>query len=187
MKILNLTLLLGLCVQTHSLYAQRHYEGISALEANYGLNIFGRSNTNLNISVSKYRNRTTMWKLGLNYLEKSYDYSYEDNSQEVPREISFSSTAKDYYLDGVYLKTVATNLSSLYLNLGLGAFIGVEAYKKQDDKYNFLFGPKAELELEYFISGRIALLGRVKQYWSPFSYASKWNTVWNAGVKVLIY
>ena len=42
-------------------------------------------------------------------------------------------------------------------------------------------------ELEYFVSPRVAILGRVKQYWSPFSYASKWNTVWNLGVKVLIY
>lgn len=185
MKILNLTLLLVLCACTHSVYAQRHYAGVSALEFNYGLNIFGRSNTNLNLSVSKYRNRTTMWKIGLNYLEKSYDYSYEN--KEVPKTVYFSSTAKDYYLDGLYAKTVATNLSSLYLNLGIGAFIGVETYKKQDDEYDFLLGPKIEAELEYFITGRIALLGRIKQYWSPFSYASKWNTVWNAGVKVLIY
>lgn len=187
MKILNLTLLLVFCACTHSVYAQRHYAGISAIEANYGLNIFGRSNTNLNFSVSKYRNRTTYWKIGLNYLEKSYNYSYEDNSLEVPSIISFSSTAKDYYLDAAYFKTVATNLSSLYFSLGLGAFTGVEAYKKHDDKYDFLLGPKVEAELEYFVTGRVALLGRIKQYWSPFSYASKWNTVWNVGVKVLIY
>ena len=161
MRLLKLTLLLVLCACTHSVYAQRHYVGISALEVNYGLNIFGRNNTNLNLSVSKYRSRTTI--------------------------VSFSSTAKDYYIDAAYFKTVATNLSSLYFSLGLGLFTGVEAYKKQDDKYDFLLGLKIEPELEYFVSPRVAILGRVKQYWSPFSYASKWNTVWNLGVKVLIY
>lgn len=72
MRLLKLTLLLVLCACTHSVYAQRHYVGISALEVNYGLNIFGRNNTNLNLSVSKYRSRTTYWKIGLNYFEKSY-------------------------------------------------------------------------------------------------------------------
>lgn len=187
MRLLKLTLLLVLCACTHSVYAQRHYVGISALEVNYGLNIFGRNNTNLNLSVSKYRSRTTYCKIGLNYFEKSYNYSYESNTTEVPTIVSFSSTAKDYYIDAAYFKTVATNLSSLYFSLGLGLFTGVEAYKKQDDKYDFLLGLKIEPELEYFVSPRVAILGRVKQYWSPFSYASKWNTVWNLGVKVLIY
>ena len=84
MRLLKLTLLLVLCACTHSVYAQRHYVGISALEVNYGLNIFGRNNTNLNLSVSKYRSRTTYWKIGLNYFEKSYNYSYESNTAEVP-------------------------------------------------------------------------------------------------------
>lgn len=118
MRLLKLTLLLVLCACTHSVYAQRHYVGISALEVNYGLNIFGRNNTNLNLSVSKYRSRTTYWKIGLNYFEKSYNYSYESNTTEVPTIVSFSSTAKDYYIDAAYFKTVATNLSSLYFSKG---------------------------------------------------------------------
>lgn len=92
MRLLKLTLLLVLCACTHSIYAQRHYAGISALEVNYGLNIFGRNNTNLNLSVSKYRNRTTYWKIGLNYFEKSYDYSYENNSTEVPTIETYSTS-----------------------------------------------------------------------------------------------
>lgn len=104
MRLLKLTLLLVLCACTHSVYAQRHYVGISALEVNYGLNIFGRNNTNLNLSVSKYRSRTTYWKIGLNYFEKSYNYSYESNTAEVPTIVSFSSTAKDYYIDAAYFK-----------------------------------------------------------------------------------
>lgn len=187
MRILKLTILLVLCVCTHSIYAQRHYTGVSALEANYGLNIFGDNGNNLSLAVSKYRNRTTYWKIGLNYFEKSFDYSVSAESEEQPEVISINRKARDYYIDGAYYKTVATNLSSLYFNLGLGAFTGVEAYKEEKDKYDYMLGLKIEAELEYFISGRMAILGRVKQYWSPFSDISKWNTVWNIGVKVLLY
>ena len=72
MKIAKWTIILVLCVCTHSIYAQRHYSGVSALEINYGTNIFGSSGNNLNISYSKYKNRTTYWKVGINYFDKSY-------------------------------------------------------------------------------------------------------------------
>lgn len=182
----KLTLLLVLCAYMHNLYAQRHYAGVSALELNYGQNILGSNNHNASLSFSKYRNRTTYWKVGLNYFEKSFDYSYEDGSLEVPEFKSVNRIARDYYIDAAYFKTVTTNLSSLYFNLGIGVFTGVESYKKVDDEYEFLVGPKVEAELEYFVSGRVAFLGRVKQYWSPFSH-SEWNTVWNVGIKVLLY
>lgn len=52
MRILKLTLLVVLCACTHSLYAQRHYAGVSALEFNYGMNMFGDCDNNLSLSVS---------------------------------------------------------------------------------------------------------------------------------------
>lgn len=187
MRILKLTLLVVLCACTHSLYAQRHYAGVSALEFNYGMNMFGDCDNNLSLSVSKYKNRTTYWKIGLNYFEKSFDYKMENGSQEQSEIVSVNRTARNYYLDGVYYKTVASNLSSLYFNLGLGVFTGVESYKEDKDKYDYMLGPKLEAELEFFISGRMALLGRVKQYWSQFSDINEWNTVWNVGIKFLLY
>lgn len=187
MKKITLTLFLVLCTSVHALYAQRHYAGVEALEMNYGLNIFGRSDNNLNFSYSKFKNRTTYWKVGLNYFEKSFNYNYEDVSLGDPEMITLDRKAKDYFLDAVYAKTVATNMTSVFFNLGLGAFTGVEAYKEESTEYDFLLGAKIEAELEYFISGRVALLGRVTQYWSPFSDISQWNTTWNVGVKVLLY
>lgn len=188
MNIKKLTLLLVLCACIQGLFAQRHYAGISALELNYGQNIFGSNNHNASLSFSKYLNRTSFWKIGLNYFEKSFDYGYEDLTLEVPEYRSVGRLARDYYIDAAYFKTVATNMSSVYLNLGLGLFTGVEAYKELGDKYEYeyLVGPKLEVELEYFVSGRVAFLGRVKQYWNPFS-KTPWNTVWNVGIKVLIY
>lgn len=169
-------------------FGQRHYAGVHGIECNYGLNVFGRSNTFLNISVSKYTTRMTHWKLGLNYFEKSYDYHYEDPSLLDSQNTTVYSTAKDYYLDGVYSRTVATNLSNLYLNLGIGAFTGAEAFKSDEGKkYDFLLGPKIEVETEIYLLPKVALIGRLMQHWSPFSGIAEWNTVWNVGVKVLIY
>lgn len=102
MRILKLTLLVVLCACTHSLYAQRHYAGVSALEFNYGMNMFGDCDNNLSLSVSKYKNRTTYWKIGLNYFEKSFDYKMENGSQEQSEIVSVNRTARNYYLDGVY-------------------------------------------------------------------------------------
>lgn len=188
MNIKKMTLILVMCACMHGLYAQRHYAGVSALELNYGQNIFGSNNHNGSLSFSKYRNRTTYWKVGLNYFEKSFDYGYEDLSLETSEFKTISRLARDYYLDASYFKTVATNMSSLYLNLGLGLFTGVEAYKELEDKYEYeyLVGPKIEAELEYFVSSRCGFIGRVTQYWNPFS-KSAWNTVWNVGFKVLLY
>lgn len=187
MKTTKWTILLVLCACTHSLYAQRHYSGVSALEVNYGLNFFGGSGNNFNLSYSKYKNRTTYWKIGLNYFDLSYDYQYEDLSFGAPILTVFNKKSRSYYLDALYAKTVATNLSSLYFNVGLGTFTGVENYEEQENEYNFLLGLKIEAELECFVSSRVALLCRVKQYWNPFSDIRKWNTVGNIGIKVLLY
>lgn len=187
MKTTKWTILLVLCACTHCLYGQRHYSGVSALEANYGLNIFGKSGNDFNLSYSKYKNRTTLWKVGLNYFDRSFEYQYEDLSLDAPVLTVFNRKAQSYYIDALYAKTVATNMSSLYFNVGLGVFSGVETYQTGENEYNFLIGPKVEAELEYFVSGRVALLARLKQYWNPFSDLGKWNTIWNVGVKVLIY
>lgn len=176
--------LLCLCYAQEN-WAQRHYAGVSGIEANYGLNMFGRSNTHLSIGYSKYRNRTSYWKLGLNFFEKSFSYTppVEPGNEEQ----RISSTGRDFYIDANYYKTVATNLTSLYFSLGIGAYTGVEYYKNPDKEYDYILGPKIGAEIEYFIMPRIALLGKIDQYWSPFSDLSHWNTIWNVGIKVLIY
>lgn len=188
MNIKRMTLMLAMCAFIHCLYAQRHYAGVSALELNYGQNIFGSNDHNASLSFSKYRNRTTYWKIGLNYFEKSFDHGYEDLSLEVPEFKTIGRLARDYYIDASFFKTVATNMSSLYFNLGVGLFTGVESYKELEEKYEYeyLVGPKIDAELELFVSSRFAFLGRVMQYWNPFSKGA-WNTTWNVGVKVLLY
>lgn len=51
--VISVTLLL--C--TANAFAQRHYENISALEINYGTNIFGDADNYTSLSFSKYINR----------------------------------------------------------------------------------------------------------------------------------
>lgn len=93
---------------------------------------------------------------------------------------------KDFYVDGGYYRTLASNLKSVYWSIGLGGFIGTEYVRHPDKEYNFIIGPKLETELEVFILPRTALLARIQQHWNPLSI-DKWNTVWNVGIKILLY
>lgn len=93
---------------------------------------------------------------------------------------------KDFYVDGGYYRTLASNLKSVYWGIALGGFIGTEYVRHPDKEYNFIIGPKLETELEVFILPRTALLARIQQHWNPLSI-EKWNTVWNVGIKILLY
>lgn len=176
---------------TENVIAQRHYENVAALELNYGTNIFGDADNYCNLSFSRYINRKSYWKAGLNYFEKSYEYT-----PALPEVLLINEgtallspshdTGKDFYADGSYYRTLATNLKSVYWNVGIGGFIGTEYVRHPDKEYSFIIGPKLETELEVFILPRMCLLARLQQHWNPLSL-QKWNTVWNAGIKVLLY
>ena len=62
----------------------------------------------------------------------------------------------------------------------------VASFIASEKFYNFIIGPKLETELEVFILPRTALLARIQQHWNPLSI-DKWNTVWNVGIKILLY
>ena len=162
-------------------HGQRHYQGVSGIELNYGTNIFQGTGNYVNLSYSKYINRKSYWKIGLNYFEKRYDYTV-DNATNLKQE----DKGKDLYLDASYNYTIATNLESLYWNIGAGAFLGAEYAKYSENEYQFILGPKIETELEIFIFPRVAILTRLQQHWNPLSL-QKWNTAWNIGIKFLLY
>lgn len=165
-------------------YAQQHYKGVSALEVNYGTNIFGDADNYFNLSYSRYINRKSYWKIGANYFEKTYDYSVTLTEGEIP--LTREAKGKDIYVDGSYHYTLASNLKSVYLGLSIGAFTGVEHTRHPDEEYQFIIGPKIGTEMEIFILPRMALLAGIQQYWNPLSF-HEWNTVWNIGIKALLY
>lgn len=182
---------LSLLLCTVSAFAQRHYENIPALELNYGTNLFGNAGNYYNLSFSRYINRTSYWKAGLSYFEKPYEctpnlpqVSTLNSEETIPETIH--DKGKDFYVDGGYYRTLASNLKSVYWGIGLGGFIGTEYVRHPDKEYNFIIGPKLETELEVFILPRTALLARIQQHWNPLSI-DKWNTVWNIGIKILLY
>ncbi len=166
------------------IFAQQHYKGVSGIELNYGTNIFGHANNYLNLSYSKYINRESYWKIGTNYFEKQYSYATSQTNN--PDQLIQKATGKDIYIDAAYNRTLATNLKSVYWGLGIGTFIGIEYTRHLSKEYQFIIGPKIETELELFIYPRIALLTRLQQFWNPLSF-HEWNTVWNLGIKVLLY
>lgn len=185
--IISVTLLL--C--TANAFAQRHYENIPALEVNYGANIFGDADNYCSLSFSKYINRKSYWKAGVGYFEKSYEYTLSTNeSLDLPESgvpiDKGDDKGMDFYMDGGYYRTLATNLKSIYWSVGIGGFIGTEYLRHSKKEYTFIVGPKLETELEIFILPRTAILARIQQHWNPLSI-DQWNTVWNIGIKVLLY
>lgn len=185
--IISVTLLL--C--TANAFAQRHYENIPALEVNYGANIFGDADNYFSLSFSKYINRKSYWKAGVGYFEKSYEYILSTNeSLDLPESgvpiDKGDDKGMDFYMDGGYYRTLATNLKSIYWSVGIGGFIGTEYLHHPKKEYTFIVGPKLETELEIFILPRTAILARIQQHWNPLSI-DQWNTVWNIGIKVLLY
>ena len=164
---------LSLLLCTVSAFAQRHYENIPALELNYGTNLFGNAGNYYNLSFSRYINRTSYWKVSTLNPEETIPETIHDKG-------------KDFFVDGGYYRTLACNLKSVYWGIGLGGFIGTEYVRHPDKEYNFIIGPKLETELEVFILPRTALLARIQQHWNPLSI-DKWNTVWNVGIKILLY
>ena len=185
--IISVTLLL--C--TANAFAQRHYENIPALEVNYGANIFGDADNYFSLSFSKYINRKSYWKAGVGYFEKSYEYILSTNeSLDLPESgvpiDKGDDKGMDFYMDGGYYRTLATNLKSIYWSVGIGGFIGTVYLRHPKKEYTFIVGPKLETELEIFILPRTAILARIQQHWNPLSI-DQWNTVWNIGIKVLLY
>lgn len=185
--VISVTLLL----YTANALAQRHYENIPALEVNYGTNIFGNADHYSGLSFSKYINRKSYWKAGLGYLGKSYEYTLSTNeSPDLPKsEVPIDKEhdkGMDFYMDGGYYRTLATNLKSIYWSVGIGGFIGTEYLRHPEKEYAFIVGPKLETELEIFIQPRTAMLTRIQQQWNPLSI-NEWNTVWNIGIKILLY
>jgi hypothetical protein len=125
------------------------------------------------------------------YFEKPYEYTANlpqvstlNPEETIPETIH--DKGKDFFVDGGYYRTLACNLKSVYWGIGLGGFIGTEYVRHPDKEYNFIIGPKLETELEVFILPRTALLARIQQHWNPLSI-DKWNTVWNVGIKILLY
>lgn len=187
LRFMGLVLILVLGIK--SVEAQQHYKGVNALEFGVGRNIFGNQDGHLNLSISKYKSRTVYLKGGLNYLENSFSYIKTMPGTDLApgEETEICSTSKNYYADVVYFKSLFSNRSFIYLNGGIGAFMGVETYRKESRETQFLIGPKVDLETELFFTSRIALIGRLSQYWNPLSDIEHWNTLWDVGIKYLIY
>lgn len=186
-----LLLLIAISLEAHS---QRHYKGISSLEMNYGTNVFGKADNYANIAFGKYISRKSYWKAGLNYFEKSFEYLAQQPSAMPDMYMSLMETypvsneskARDWYIDGSYNYTFVSNLKSVYWSIGIGAFMGTEYSKYPKEEYQFIIGPEIGTEIEFFILPKMAFIAGIKEVWNPLSI-KKWNTIWNAGIKILLY
>lgn len=191
-KFILMIILLALVAKEGTM-AQTHYRRIPAIELDYGTNVFGKANNFVALSISKYISRKSYWKVGVNYFEKTFQYDIPISGEEISstspvtiEEAFKDSKAKDWYLDGSYNYTIASNLKSIFWNIGIGAFIGTEYIKHPQKEYKFIIGPEIGTEVEFFVVPQVAILASMKEVWNPLSI-HKWNTIWNIGVKVLLY
>lgn len=95
-------------------------------------------------------------------------------------------TARNWFVNGSYNRTIASNLKSIYWNIGVGCFLGTEYTRHPSKEYQFIVGPEIGTEIELFILPKLAFTVGIKEMWSPLS-VKNWNTVWNAGLKILLY
>lgn len=95
-------------------------------------------------------------------------------------------TARNWFINGSYNRTIVSNLKSIYWNIGIGCFLGTEYTKHPSEEYQFIVGPEIGTEVEFFILPKLAIIVGIKEMWSPL-FIKEWNTVWNAGLKILLY
>lgn len=65
-------------------------------------------------------------------------------------------------------------------------FSGHRIHQTSIKEYQFIVGPEIGTEIELFILPKLAFTVGIKEMWSPLS-VKNWNTVWNAGLKILLY
>ena len=68
---------------------------------------------------------------------------------------------KDFYVDGGYYRTLASNLKSVYWGIALGGFIGTEYVRHPDKEYNFIIGDVYKRQVPYHSDTRNLFFGRM--------------------------
>ena len=148
--------LFALCLTSFQAHAQRYLPGMKGLQVTAGMadGVHWNSNTDFAYHIGKNANR---WVIGGEYLHKKYEYK----DMRIPVE---QFTAEG----GYYLKFLSDRRKTFFLSLGLSALAGYETSNRGDkllpdgttlsDKDCFIYGGALTLELEAYLTDRVALL-----------------------------
>ena len=136
-------------------------------------------------AYSVYTKNANRWVIGGEYLHKKYDYK----DMQIPVE---QFTAEG----GYYLKFLSDRRKTFFLSLGLSALAGYEVSNKSEkllpdgstllDKDCFIYGGALTLELEAYLTDRVALLLNARERALFGSDIGKFHTQVSLGLKFII-
>ena len=145
--------------------------------------IAGMANTDfayhIGAAYSVYTKNANRWVIGGEYLHKKYDYK----DMRIPVE---QFTAEG----GYYLKFLSDRRKTFFLSLGLSALAGYETSNRGDkllsDEDCFIYGGALTLELEAYLTDRVALLVNARERMLFGSDIGKFHTQVGLGLKFII-
>ena len=139
----------------------------------------------IRVIIPVYTKNANRWVIGGEYLHKKYDYK----DMQIPVE---QFTAEG----GYYLKFLSDRRKTFFLSLGLSALAGYEVSNKSEkllpdgstllDKDCFIYGGALTLELEAYLTDRIALLVNARERALFGSDIGKFHTQVSLGLKFII-
>ena len=154
--------------------------GRGALERQHGF-----LPTTIGAAYSVYTKNANRWVIGGEYLHKKYDYK----DMRIPVE---QFTAEGAY----YLKFLSDRRKTFFLSLGLSALAGYETSNRSEkllpdgstllDKDCFIYGGALTLELEAYLTDRVALLLNARERALFGSDIGKFHSQVSLGVKFII-
>ena len=191
-RFLFIGILFALCLHFNRAHAQRYLPGMKGLQVTAGMadGVHWNSNTDFayhigaaySVYTTKNANR---WVIGGEYLHKRYDYK----DMQIPVE---QFTAEG----GYYLKFLSDRRKIFFLSAGLSALAGYETSNRSEkllpddstllDKDCFIYGGVLTLELEAYLTDRVALLLNARERMLFGSDIGKFHTQVGIGLKFII-
>ncbi len=183
-------MLFALCLTSFQAHAQRYLPGMKGLQVTAGMadGVHWNDNTDfayhIGAAYSVYTKNANRWVIGGEYLHKKYDYK----DMQIPVE---QFTAEG----GYYLKFLSDRRKTFFPFIGLVGSRRVRNTQPKRkaaagptllDKDCFIYGGALTLELETYLTDRVALLLNARERALFGSDIGKFHTQVSLGLKFII-
>jgi len=182
-----IVLIIMMSISVPKLQAQRYLPGMHGLQGTVGTvnGIKPEEGFHVGVAFSTYTKRTDRWVFGIEYLEKRHPYS------------DICIPQSQFTLEGGYfLKFLSDRRKTFFVSIGASAMAGYEIIN-WDKKLlpdgatinngdAFLYGGAITLEIEIYLMDRLVFLTNVRERLLMGSSVGKLNTLFGAGIKIII-
>lgn len=179
--ILSLIIALPLCA-----YAQRHSVGISSVELNGGILPEAGAGPAASVGYSTYLSSKSILRFSADYMNNKIKL-YQDRFNVA-----------DYGISADWQRTLITNRTNYFINLGGGMMAGYEDIGSIKTKYNenglknnmksrFIVSPFISASAELFVKNNTAIIFNIRKSYTPLSDVKNWNSVFSVGIKQLLF